>query len=291
MSGDKLPALSLPTATQAISGQSYRASYEDASALGSNNTSTRTSLSGAAPVVSEARSPPPTSADLAAGGQGRLSLDSSTQEYSLQQNPVSDGFYQNQTSLGSMNQTQSYIDVHSSHLSSAQPYAPHAATAGGLAHYQYQQPPVLQPASTTYGPASSYSQYAYPGGVTSSQGGPQPPTTSMSSGVPTQLLPLPGTCYSKCHGQLNFQANCISVAVTTHGAVPTAGYGNTTGTPLQGYVYDPTGQVAPPGAKPRVTATLWEDEGSLCYQVEAKGVCVARREGKLDFSCSFLTLC
>jgi protein SOK2 len=27
-----------------------------------------------------------------------------------------------------------------------------------------------------------------------------------------------------------------------------------------------------------VTATLWEDEGSLCYQVEAKGVCVARRE-------------
>lgn len=58
------------------------------------------------------------------------------------------------------------------------------------------------------------------------------------------------------------------------------GYGNTSGTPLQGYVYDTTGQSAPPGAKPRVTATLWEDEGSLCYQVEAKGVCVARREGK-----------
>lgn len=30
--------------------------------------------------------------------------------------------------------------------------------------------------------------------------------------------------------------------------------------------------------KPRVTATLWEDEGSLCFQVEAKGICVARRE-------------
>ena len=42
---------------------------------------------------------------------------------------------------------------------------------------------------------------------------------------------------------------------------------------------DTTGQIAPPGMKPRVTATLWEDEGSLCYQVEAKGVCVARREG------------
>ncbi|PWY70411.1 cell pattern formation-associated protein stuA [Aspergillus heteromorphus CBS 117.55] len=260
LSGDKLPALSLPTASQAISGQSYRTSYEDPSALGSNNTSARTSLSGVAPVVSEARSPPPSSADLTAGGQGRLSLDSSApQEYSLQHTPVSDSYYQSQTPIGSMNQTQPYIDVHPAHLSSAQSYASHAATAGGIAHYpQYhQQPPVLQPASTTYGPASSYSQYAYPGGVTSSQAGPQPPTTSMSGGVAAQLLPLP--------------------AVTNHTVAP-PGYGNTTGTPLQGYVYDTTGQVAPPGAKPRVTATLWEDEGSLCYQVEAKGVCVARRE-------------
>ena len=44
---------------------------------------------------------------------------------------------------------------------------------------------------------------------------------------------------------------------------------------------DATGQVAPPGMRqPRVTATLWEDEGSLCFQVEAKGICVARREGE-----------
>lgn len=43
--------------------------------------------------------------------------------------------------------------------------------------------------------------------------------------------------------------------------------------------FDTTGQVAPPGVKPRVTATLWEDEGSLCFQVEARGICVARREG------------
>lgn len=48
----------------------------------------------------------------------------------------------------------------------------------------------------------------------------------------------------------------------------------------QPHAYDVTGQNAPPGVKPRVTATLWEDEGSLCFQVEAKGVCVARREGR-----------
>ena len=54
----------------------------------------------------------------------------------------------------------------------------------------------------------------------------------------------------------------------------------------QGYApshtVDTTGQMAPPGMKPKVTATLWEDEGSLCFEVEAKGVCVARREGMLS---------
>lgn len=69
--------------------------------------------------------------------------------------------------------------------------------------------------------------------------------------------------------------------LSNHPVAAPSGYGNSTGSPLQGFVYDPTGQIAPPGAKPRVTATLWEDEGSLCYQVEAKGVCVARREGTL----------
>lgn len=66
-------------------------------------------------------------------------------------------------------------------------------------------------------------------------------------------------------------------SVTTTSAMPGAqGYN-------QPHQFDHTGQIAPPGMKPRVTATLWEDEGSLCFQVEAKGVCVARREGKSDF--------
>jgi protein SOK2 len=49
--------------------------------------------------------------------------------------------------------------------------------------------------------------------------------------------------------------------------------------PFRNYVTDPSGQSGPPGMKPRVTTTLWEDEGTLCFQVEAKGICVARREG------------
>ncbi|CAL3971018.1 hypothetical protein PZA11_007388 [Diplocarpon coronariae] len=46
----------------------------------------------------------------------------------------------------------------------------------------------------------------------------------------------------------------------------------------QGMNVDTTGQMAPVGAKPRVTATLWEDEGTLCFQVDINGTCVARRE-------------
>jgi enhanced filamentous growth protein 1 len=63
------------------------------------------------------------------------------------------------------------------------------------------------------------------------------------------------------------------------------------GLPSGGYPsqnFDTTGQVAPPGMKPRVTATLWEDEGSLCFQVEAEGVCVARREGKFIHDAAYL---
>ena len=50
--------------------------------------------------------------------------------------------------------------------------------------------------------------------------------------------------------------------------------------PQYAATFDNTGQQPPHGMKPRVTATLWEDEGSLCFQVEARGICVARREGQ-----------
>jgi protein SOK2 len=265
--GDKLPALSLPTATQGLS----RTAYPDPSVTNSTNSSARTSLSSASVPVNEPRSPP-SSADLS-GTQGRLSLDSSAPtEYSLPPS-VNEGYYPSPTSLGSMNQTQPYMDVHS-HMSSAQSYAPQGATAGAMSQYQYHgQPPVMQPASS-YAPAA-YPQYGYPTGVTSPPTGHPP--SSMGGQMPAQLLPLPG----KLQSQNVIEDYSDRYQVSNHAVAPPSGYGNSTGAPLQGFVFDGTGQVAPPGAKPRVTATLWEDEGSLCYQVEAKGVCVARREGKL----------
>ena len=176
LSGDKLPALSLPTAPQAPTRTLTSQIYPDVP--GSTTSSARTSLSGASTVQEPRSTPPP--ADL---GQVRLPLDS---EYAI---APTDGFYPSPTSLGSMNHSQPYMDVHS-HMSSAQPYASQAATAGTMSHYPYQhQPPVLQPA-TSYAPAS-YPQYGYPNGVTSPPTAGHAPASSMGGQIPAQLLPPP----------------------------------------------------------------------------------------------------
>ncbi len=50
--------------------------------------------------------------------------------------------------------------------------------------------------------------------------------------------------------------------------------------PPQTYSTQPTstvGQIQPVGSRPRVTTTMWEDEKTLCYQVDANGVSVVRR--------------
>jgi protein SOK2 len=134
-----------------------------------------------------------------------------------------------------------------SHMSAGQQPPPQTVTSGSMAHYSQHQPPLLQPGPAQYSPAQQgpYNQY-YGNGLQSPQSA-QVPGTMGGQGT---VLPLP--------------------AMTTQPGMPNQGY------PTQGF--DQTGQVAPPGMKPRVTATLWEDEGSLCFQVEAKGVCVARRE-------------
>ena len=53
--------------------------------------------------------------------------------------------------------------------------------------------------------------------------------------------------------------------------------------------FDTTGQIQPPGMRPRLTTSLSEEEGALCFQVDVNGICVARREG-LSFSCCLLSV-
>lgn len=102
-----------------------------------------------------------------------------------------------------------------------------------------------------------------------------------------QYYPAPATYGEYSSGLTSPQSSGFRVADSMAGqrdalALPKMSVGHSASTTTyfpNGQGFDTTGQVAPPGAKPRVNATLWEDEGSLCFQVEAKGVCVARREG------------
>ncbi|WYZ41606.1 hypothetical protein EsH8_V_000501 [Colletotrichum jinshuiense] len=128
---------------------------------------------------------------------------------------------------------------YSQHMSAGQAPPPQTVTSGTMSYHS--QPPPLQPSHLPqYAQQTPYGQpYGYTNGLTSPQSAPPAVNNGMGG---QNVLPLPG--------------------VSTQG--------------FQGF--DTTGQVAPPGMKPRVTATLWEDEGSLCFQVEARGICVARRE-------------
>ncbi|KAH6668816.1 transcription regulator HTH, apses-type DNA-binding domain-containing protein [Halenospora varia] len=130
--------------------------------------------------------------------------------------------------------------------------------AGGLHNY----PPPPQPEGTQEPQVSNqYPQYSYDIAIKYPQH-PQHPQhpehhSPQQQYNPNQGLPLP--------------------SMSTSG-LPPISQGGYPPMPQQEMAIDTTGQVAPPGSKPRVTATLWEDEGTLCFQVDVKGTCVARRE-------------
>ena len=170
-----------------------------------------------------------------------------------------------------MNQLQSYPDVHQSQMSAATAHAPASAAPGSLSHYSYPPQPLLLSPGPQYGSGpAGYPPYGYPNGVPSRL----PASSSMSNALVPQSIQLPGESLSS-----NTTPGASSV-LTCSAMAPAAPASSLPGSQsYQTRTFDHTGQIAPPGMKPRVTATLWEDEGSLCFQVEANGACVARREG------------
>ncbi|KAB8303064.1 hypothetical protein EYC80_004517 [Monilinia laxa] len=240
---ERLPALPLPPPQQAYSSGTSSPRVGSLSSLGSSSILNGSSHSSYTTASSsngpKTPSPTPASSGLPVSlPQGSYSTPPSNPAYSYSQEP-----YQNNMNHGPPDM------YYPPHMSAGQPPPPQTATSGALSQYPQHQPPLLQPGPAHYSPAqqASYGQY-YGNGLQS----PQSAQIPGSMGGQGNVLPLP--------------------AMTTQPGMPNQGYG---GGPQQ---FDQTGQVAPPGMKPRVTATLWEDEGSLCFQVEAKGVCVARRE-------------
>ena len=123
----------------------------------------------------------------------------------------------------------------------------HAPTsAPSYSHYGHSQPgPLLPPAMNTY-PPQGYTAYAYQ----------QPVSTAANH--QGHYAPLPPTMLPP-----SMPSNPPSSSQVSY---PTP------------HTPDTTGQVAPPNAKPKLTGTVWEDEGTVCFQVEVRGICVARRE-------------
>jgi len=110
-------------------------------------------------------------------------------------------------------------------------------------HYHQAPPPLLQPGVNTYNPNYTH----FPSYHT-------PATSPPSAG---------GHGHHYSHSSITLPAPNPAILAN----------------PIQpAMVGDSSGQIAPAGMKPKVTATLWEDEGTLCFQVEVRGICVARRE-------------
>lgn len=100
------------------------------------------------------------------------------------------GYAYSSEGYNSMNQMQSYPDVHQSQMSAATAHAPASAAPGSLSHYSYPpQQPSLLPPGPQYGSApAGYPPYGYPNGVPSQL----PASSSMSNALVPQSIQLPG---------------------------------------------------------------------------------------------------
>ncbi|KAI8389254.1 hypothetical protein BD560DRAFT_381035 [Blakeslea trispora] len=71
----------------------------------------------------------------------------------------------------------------------------------------------------------------------------------------------------------------LSVPINTNSV--TAGFTNYPSTGSSNYLYNLNSSIPQARhnltARPKLTTTLWEDEATICYQVDANGICVARR--------------
>lgn len=177
-----------------------------------------------------------------------IGIPAPTQQQSPYSAPPANVAYQySQDSYTNMNQTPPQDLYYSSqNTSGAQQQSPQTVSAGTVSHYSNQQPrPLLHPGLGSYQPLP-YPEQGYSNALV--------PFGYQHAGPVGQYAPMP----------IDFQGALLRLPMPTND-FPASGF-------------DPTGQHQPPGMKPRVTATLWEDEGSVCFQVEANGICVARRE-------------
>lgn len=130
---------------------------------------------------------------------------------------------------------------------------------------------ILTPSATPpqpYWNTPSYSDLHFNDPRTSSQPSPQP--TRTLSHEPSSMMYMPTYDPSSFQQPPN---HTISFPATTP-PLPTP-------QPTTAPHHDPNSMYRPPAinySRPKLSTTIWEDEGTVCYQVDAKGICVARRQ-------------
>ncbi|KAH3662406.1 hypothetical protein OGAPHI_005658 [Ogataea philodendri] len=186
-------------------------------------------------------------------GQSTQSTASQQQQYGLPLYPNSQFSYSHhpqdndyhQTGHQQAQQAQQYVQPFSS--SSYSSYYPQQGYQSQPQATNSAQQPAYASAYRNY-PSSSayplYSGYQRPGSTTSSL--PLPPASSINPSSKPSVSSSTGS-HSR-NSSVNYPPVSPSV-----------------------------GQVQPPGIRPKITTTMWEDEKTLCYQVEANGVSVVRR--------------
>lgn len=135
-------------------------------------------------------------------------------------------------------------------------------------------------ASAPYGLYALYQQQA---GAPQASAGSAAPLTLLYGSVPSQQQaavaqqPLAASLITAATAPSGTSASSAATAATQKAAPAASAKGSVLSDTLGGAASSTVGQYQPPGIRPRVTTTMWEDEKTLCYQVDANNVSVVRR--------------
>lgn len=201
VSSERLPALThiQPHTSGSSTSSSPRGDSISSGSVASGSASSNTSYAASVNAQTtgfKTPSPEQTSPPLNRDGQPLNAQSQQSPPYGNQ-----DGYGFAQGGYSSMNQMQSYADVHSSHMSAATQHAPASAPPPqGLPHYAYPpQSSMMQPQHQYGPPQPGYPPYGYANGVPSQI----PASSSVNSALVPSTLQLPGQfqfliCFDVC---------------------------------------------------------------------------------------------
>jgi enhanced filamentous growth protein 1 len=222
-----LPQIQPQASGSSTSSSPSGGSFSGGSA-GNSIASSHTSYSASVNGHSGYKTPSPEQAPQALNRDGQP-LNAQSQQsspYGTQQ-----GYGYSPEGYNSMNQMQSYADVHPSHMSAATAHVPASAAPTGLSHYSYQpQPSILQPGPQYASAPTGYPSYGYPNGLPSQS----PASSSMNNALVPQPIQLPGKWKPKAHpppflltsnSHVFWRTECVSVGRTELPTAPVRSYG------------------------------------------------------------------